>query len=308
MPIKERTRKQVEAMQAKAVRFLRDVVGDDAKADDFEDMSVEDYARHKHITLKNPGGRRATKCYPDKCLPKKDFAYVGDPRHPTTWALRVDNKNHVRDAMARFSRTKKIPKKYRHAVALELHRIAKRMKIDDRNFYAKYVARKRNPDGALADAENLYSKFHGSDPREIIEMQFDEQRRGTYTALGELYELRFKAPNKSLIKLGFEGNLVKLASSPDGKQLYLIGGDQVMDEKLIRQFGEDPSKDYIPLGQALFVSYVTRKRFDHFQQAIYEHKLGEEGGHPPEGFYDRLNQTIILAGGSYHVAAPGIIN
>lgn len=42
---------QVERLQAKAVRFLRDVVRNDDKADDFEAMSPEEYARRKGVEI-----------------------------------------------------------------------------------------------------------------------------------------------------------------------------------------------------------------------------------------------------------------
>lgn len=50
------TRKQLTARKAQAVRFVRDVLGDDDKADDIEDESLEDYAGHRHIKLINPKG------------------------------------------------------------------------------------------------------------------------------------------------------------------------------------------------------------------------------------------------------------
>lgn len=46
-------------MQTKAVRFLRDVVGDPDKASEFEAMAPEEYAAHKKITIReNPEIRR----------------------------------------------------------------------------------------------------------------------------------------------------------------------------------------------------------------------------------------------------------
>lgn len=41
-------------MQDKAVRFLRDVVDDPDKAEEFEAMSPEEYAQHKRIEIRNP--------------------------------------------------------------------------------------------------------------------------------------------------------------------------------------------------------------------------------------------------------------
>ncbi len=54
---KQKTREQLERMQAKAVRFLRDVVGDSAKAREIAGLSVAEYAERKKITLTNPKGR-----------------------------------------------------------------------------------------------------------------------------------------------------------------------------------------------------------------------------------------------------------
>jgi hypothetical protein len=42
-------------MQEKAVRFLRDVVGDSDRAEEFDSMSPQEYADHKRITIENPG-------------------------------------------------------------------------------------------------------------------------------------------------------------------------------------------------------------------------------------------------------------
>ncbi len=61
MPKKTKTRDEVVATQDKAVRFLRDVVGDPDKAEEFAAMSPEEYADHKRITiLQNPVSGRTT--------------------------------------------------------------------------------------------------------------------------------------------------------------------------------------------------------------------------------------------------------
>jgi hypothetical protein len=53
--VKQLTAEQVQAKKDKAVQFLRDVVGDNDRADDFEDMDLEEYADRKHIQIVNPG-------------------------------------------------------------------------------------------------------------------------------------------------------------------------------------------------------------------------------------------------------------
>ena len=54
------TREEARAKQEKAVRFLRDVVGDSDRADQFEEMSLEEYAQHKKLQLSNPSRKGMT--------------------------------------------------------------------------------------------------------------------------------------------------------------------------------------------------------------------------------------------------------
>lgn len=54
--MKTLTRKQLESRKAKAVRFTRDVLGDDDRADEIESESVENYAERKGIRVVNPEG------------------------------------------------------------------------------------------------------------------------------------------------------------------------------------------------------------------------------------------------------------
>lgn len=54
--MKTLTRKQPESRKAQAVRLIRDVLGNDDKADDIEDETLEDYAEHRHIKIANPKG------------------------------------------------------------------------------------------------------------------------------------------------------------------------------------------------------------------------------------------------------------
>ena len=49
---------QVESRKEKAVRFLRDVVGDDDRADAVEGESAESYADRKGLVIKNTAPRQ----------------------------------------------------------------------------------------------------------------------------------------------------------------------------------------------------------------------------------------------------------
>jgi len=54
--MKTLTRKQLESRKAQAVRFTRNVLEDDDRADEIEDESLEDYAEGRHIKIVNPKG------------------------------------------------------------------------------------------------------------------------------------------------------------------------------------------------------------------------------------------------------------
>ena len=54
--MKTLTRKQLESRKAQAVRFARDVLGDEDRAEEIEDESLEDYANRRHIQIQNPKG------------------------------------------------------------------------------------------------------------------------------------------------------------------------------------------------------------------------------------------------------------
>jgi hypothetical protein len=163
----------------------------------------------------------------------------------------------------------------------------------------------KNP-GPIEQAADLYKEFHGEDPRHIAEMQESDAQRHTFTQLGELVELKIKAP-AGTVKIGFGGDAVKVASSPNGRQLYLLGGNQNIDGAIDR-FGVDATKDFIVLGAAMQITYRARKSFDGYKSVDYYHDLGEETGDVPVAFYDKFKHRIFLAGGAYRVEAPGIIN
>lgn len=58
--MKTRTYKQVETAKQRAAAFTANVLGEDDRAEEFEDMSVDEYADLKGITIQNPGkGKRS---------------------------------------------------------------------------------------------------------------------------------------------------------------------------------------------------------------------------------------------------------
>jgi hypothetical protein len=243
-PKKTKTREQVEAMQEKAVRFLRDVVGDDAKANEIEGLSVAEYAERKKITLSNAGVR--------------------------------SRKSGVRKQRKGCKPRSANPKSKRRS-------------------------------NANGEAEKLFKTFHGKTPKETLELHESAAMRGEYASLGELVELVVKSTGGEQLRLGFQGEKVKLACAPTGQQLYLIGGNQTLNGSLNR-FGADTTKDFVELGIAESVVYRASKDFTDFKSTDWEHEFGEESGDKPHVFYDKFKQRIFLMGGRYRVERPGIVD
>src|SRR5581483_2824394 len=156
--------------------------------------------------------------------------------------------------------------------------------------------------------------------KDIVEKHESAAMRLDYTALGKLIALGLGEPKKSgnaLVNawekedhIGFEGDGVTLASSPDGKQLYLIGGNQNLASCLHR-FQVDRDKDFIDLGEIGFVVYEARKIHGDYQPVEYVHQFGEKSGALPQAMYDKLRKRIFLVGGEYFIdlskpVSPGI--
>ena len=183
-----------------------------------------------------------------------------------------------------------------------------RVKKDDHSMpdFARGI--RGNPDeGQLEEAEDLYKTFHGREPREILEIQESSEARGEYTALGDLVELMFIAPTGDHVLVKFSGDGVRVASSPNGEQLYFLGGNQDISASL-KSFGADEAKDLIDLGELKQIVYEAAKWQTDFTSQEWKHDLGEESGVRPRGFFDQLKRRIFIAGGNYKVKRPGIVD
>jgi len=448
---KIKTREQVEKMQAKAVKFLRDVVKDDDKADEIEALSLDDYAAKKKITLGNPqekpirtqdylGEKRFGKPVVGKIYlhkgnrvrleeigrdgkvfvfrPEDQKSYWTDfhiltaanPRERTgAWqdvefrgipksarlpggslrgmppskkrksksgnpraGAQLPDAVYIVQARPRGSKRPWVTiakTKYFETARTEKARVSglgrdvrvktmwpgRRNPQDLRAYIVPIhpsrsegkwdwtVVIERKSDGAVLrsekvsggrqvaeayarqflkelqtgnprrrrnqaqDAEALYRKFHGKAPKEVLELQESAAIRGEYTSLGDLVELVVKSPAGDSLRIGFEGEKVKLASSPNGGQLYFLGGNQALDGTLSR-FKTDATKDLVDLGEAQSIVYRAAKDFTGFKSSDWEHAFGEESGERPSAFYDKLKRRIFLVGGTYRVERPGIVD
>jgi hypothetical protein len=204
-------------------------------------------------------------------------------------------------------------------VRMQLARLNKKMgwtMADAASFARGHASGRRRNQGSeggeLRQAVSLFGTFHGRDPEEIASIQRSAAMRLEYTALGELEYLIVKPPEKPQIEINFEGDDIKLASAPNGRQLYLIDGNQCLDG-MLGKFTDDPRKDFIDLGEALEVQYDARKIHTNFEPTSWYHKFGEKNGALPRLMYDKLKKEIFFVGGEYFIdtkdaVSPGIEN
>lgn len=180
---------------------------------------------------------------------------------------------------------------------------------------------KKNP-SQLDQAIVLYESFHGKDAKEVTELHESAAVRQDYTALGKLVAIGIgecKRQGNDLVNhwdrcghLCFEKDGVTLAASPNGKQLYCIGGNQDLSLALSK-VDLDRSKDFLDLGELPFIVYEARKVHGNFAPTEYVHEFGEKSGVLPKGMYDKLRRRIYFVGGEYFIdtrqgVSPGIEN
>ena len=132
--------------------------------------------------------------------------------------------------------------------------------------------RRRNDAAGLARAGELYKGFHGKQPHEVLKMQRSAKAREDYAALGRLIAIGIDAEHferlgwaedrivqhwDSLPHLKFPDEAM-LAASPDGRQLYILGGQQDLD---LGAFETDTSKDLVDLGKqrSWFIQRISRR-------------------------------------------------
>ncbi len=171
-------------------------------------------------------------------------------------------------------------------------------------------SRKQNPE----TSSDLYETFHGKPSTKETIYESEEFEREHFAQLGPLVELKVATESGKEVVLTAPtpdesdiDRVVQLASSPDGKQLFLIGGEQTVDVKAFGLTNKDV-RDHMVLGTLTELTYQTEKGFDKFKKIQYFHKLGEETGVCPILLYNPQNESLSIAGGQYEVRDVGICN
>lgn len=164
------------------------------------------------------------------------------------------------------------------------------------------AGRRRNPETeSAAAAKRMFEKFHQTPSRRSKLEAIPVAVPTDLAALGKVVELHVRTP-KGLDMFMPRG--VTLACTPNGRQLYFVGGDQTPD---LKRLGVDGSKVHVCVGELVKLVYFTRKGFHNFEPTLYVHRMGEEGGRAPELNFDTASELLYLVGGSYVVKPEGIV-
>ena len=158
---------------------------------------------------------------------------------------------------------------------------------------------------SFEEAKNLSERFHGREVESIVNVIENYSEPHNLAELGILEELVVNPlHSKYEYPINFESQQgdeeIRLASHPNAKQLYCVGGNQNID-RIVEDIMSDSdsnlvshNRHYIILGECISVAYWTSK-----------HHLA---GPRPLLIYDWINKRLMLLGGSYEVRDVGIWN
>lgn len=193
----------------------------------------------------------------------------------------------------------------------------------------------RNPSEAMQESEEMVRKFHGREPRQVLEYLEEEKYEKDLGVLGQLLELNIlKDSGKSFIPIRFckiagDGkpalkldDMVQVCCDGKGEQIYFKSGEQFLDLEALQKhgLGEEKlrGKGLIVIGPVMSIVYWADKHHlegPKYQAkgASYEHHFGEEAdkgeyGEMPVLVYDAENERMHLSGGSYEIRTEGIWN
>jgi hypothetical protein len=177
-----------------------------------------------------------------------------------------------------------------------------------------------NPGGAPAigeeadRAQDLYERFHETESAHYAVRSEPHMQSGDYTDLGAFLDIKVKPANGGPVQIiSFEGADVRLVSDAGGRQLYLAGDGQDLDDASLSVF-TDGSEDRRYLGKARYIAYQAVKWHSQVPDGArgkdkpYEHRFGDAGGTEPDVWYSRSMRRLLIGKASYRVEGAGIAN
>jgi len=104
---------------------------------------------------------------------------------------------------------------------------------------------RRNPEEAAAE---LSEAWHGRPAKSATDILETVHYHGVLTELGQLQELKVMVTSRKAQAIRFDEETM-LCSSENGKQLYIVGGDQSLDLEALGISGEEAEKDCVMVGR-----------------------------------------------------------
>lgn len=172
----------------------------------------------------------------------------------------------------------------------------------------RLVKGKRNPESSAA---SLSESFHGVPASTVTEIHSSSHVHEWLAELGALTELIVKTVSGYNAVISFTptgSKQVLLASSEDGSQLFLEGGDQSLPLTKLHLNSKKWLRDSMVIGAITKITYRTRKKMHDLATIDYYHKAGEDTKVKPTLIYDSISKSLSISGGQYRVEDRGIIN
>lgn len=176
-----------------------------------------------------------------------------------------------------------------------------------------------NPSGVDSaesqEARELAGEFKHAASEEYFVANEPHVPAGNYARLGKFIGIAVKpdiSQSAQVKEISFPGTDVLLISDASGRQLYIIGEQDLSDDE-ISVFTQASGSEVL-LGEGRGISYRATKWHPQVDDAYrgknlsYEHHFGEEGGRKPEVFYSRSMRRLLIRGGDYTVEGVGIKN
>ena len=158
-------------------------------------------------------------------------------------------------------------------------------------------------------AVELFREFHGREPESTKTVVSEEHEHEWMTELGPLEELVVETLSGLKATIRFSGkDMPSLASSEDGKQLFIVGPVD-LDLKTLRMSGPKWKKDLMTLGTLVQFTYTAQKDHINGKKTSYYHNTAEAGGPTkPMLLYKPQNRELLISGGNYHTTSAGVEN
>lgn len=166
-------------------------------------------------------------------------------------------------------------------------------------------------------ARSLREGFEGTASEHYTVQDEPHVPSGDYTDCGEFIAVAVKPTSSgetsAVQEIVFPGKDLELICDPDGRQLYIVGVGQVLEDRDVRIFSADTSQR-VCLGECRVISYGMVKFGAEVpvsargEDVRWDHQFGEEGGTCPKIYYDRKFRRLILGRATYRIEGAWIRN